>query len=179
MGFFFQQGLQLQQMLLSRIRNGYQIISGKQLKNMGIVVTDQIKYLSIRLQRKLYNKLLTMYKAAVKHIKIIGMSRDGLYYEVAFKPQRVVAHKTYIYTLKYDIESECWRCNCGFIYQSGIPCAHIIKMIRKFRGSIVYYINKRWMIQNNNFNPDDLQSNVQLHMQPEKDEDEDVPILSQ
>lgn len=31
------------------------------------------------------------------------------------------------------------------IYWSGIPCAHLLFVILRFKGSIVYYINSRWL----------------------------------
>ena len=31
------------------------------------------------------------------------------------------------------------------IYWSGIPCAHLLFIILRFKGSIVYYINSRWL----------------------------------
>ena len=31
------------------------------------------------------------------------------------------------------------------IYWSGIPCAHIIKAVLAYGGSIEYYINSRWV----------------------------------
>jgi hypothetical protein len=77
-----------------------------------------------------------------------------------------------IYCVKFCLEDYCWKCNCGFLYATGIPCSHLIKMIRKFRGSLTYYINKRWMIQNSKFNPDMLIYPYELVMQPEQ-EDQD------
>jgi hypothetical protein len=31
-----------------------------------------------------------------------------------------------------------------YLYRTGIPCAHIAKMLRRYNGNIIYYINDRW-----------------------------------
>jgi hypothetical protein len=68
---------------------------------MGIILSDELRYLSIRLERKLFKKFLIMYKTAVKHAKTIAVSPDGLYYQIAFKSDKKMPYKTYIYTLHY------------------------------------------------------------------------------
>lgn len=44
-----------------------------------------------------------MYRTAVKHAKIVAVSPDGLYYQIAFKTGKPTPYKGYIYTLKYSV----------------------------------------------------------------------------
>lgn len=43
------------------------------------------------------------------------------------------------------MESNYWMCNCGRLYETGIPCRHLIAIILKFGGSLEYYIDSRWL----------------------------------
>lgn len=52
---------------------------------MGIICSDELRYLRIRLEKKLFVKFLAMYRTAIKHAKIIAMSPDGIFYQIAFK----------------------------------------------------------------------------------------------
>ena len=52
-----------------------------------------------------------------------------------------------------------WKCfsfQGNLIFWSGLPCTHLIKVLRLCRGSITYYINRRWMIHNEKFNPNKI-----------------------
>ena len=41
----------------------------------------------------------------------------------------------------------CWKCNCRLTYFIGLPCSHMIKVIMLYGGSLRYYINTRWVIE--------------------------------
>ena len=63
---------------------------------------------------------------------------------------------TYLYTLKYNGGDNCWKCNCKLIYFSGLPCCHLMKVITKCGGLISYYVDRRWLISSNSFNPETI-----------------------
>ena len=52
--------------------------------------------------------------------------------------------RQYQFKVEYVAWKQCWVCECNSVYKTGMPCSHLIKVIRKFEGSIGYYINERW-----------------------------------
>lgn len=45
------------------------------------------------------------------------------------------------YSARYFPEDECWRCSCQWVYWTGVPCCHIIKMVLRQGGELRYYVN--------------------------------------
>jgi hypothetical protein len=45
------------------------------------------------------------------------------------------------YSVRYSPEDECWRCSCPWIYWTGLPCAHVVKMLGVYGGELSYYIS--------------------------------------
>lgn len=144
-GFVCQAGLRMEELLLERVRRGWEFMDVGEIGGMGVEVGVGLRELAGKMERKVFKKLLIMYRSATKYAKILAVSPDQLSYQIALKPHSL-PQPTFIYTVRYSLSSGCWYCNCRFIYASGLPCAHLIKIIRKFRGSLAYYINTRWMI---------------------------------
>lgn len=47
-----------------------------------------------------------------------------------------------------------WECSCGKIKTTGLPCSHILKVMKKFNiefNTIQNLINKRWILNETNF----------------------------
>ena len=40
--------------------------------------------------------------------------------------------RAYQFNLKYVPWKQCWVCECNAIYKTGLPCSHLIKVVRKF-----------------------------------------------
>lgn len=49
--------------------------------------------------------------------------------------------RKYRYNLMYDLKYGCWRCGCKNNFRTGMPCAHIVRVVREYGGCIGYYIN--------------------------------------
>lgn len=58
--------------------------------------------------------------------------------------------REYRFTLMYDIKYGCWRCECKNNFRTGMPCAHIVRVVRENNGCIGYYINERWLHDKDN-----------------------------
>ena len=117
-------------------------------------LSDELRYLSIRLEKPIFMKFLSMYKIAISDVKVIGKTLDNL--NLYLIQNTGLNMKTFIYTVSYSLADQCWKCNCNLIFWSGLPCTHLIKVLRLCRGSITYYINRRWMIHNEKFNPNKI-----------------------
>lgn len=55
--------------------------------------------------------------------------------------------REYSYQLMYSVKDGCWRCECKNNFRTGMPCSHLVKVVRHFGGCIGYYINERWLHQ--------------------------------
>lgn len=58
--------------------------------------------------------------------------------------------RKYKFNLMYDLASECWRCECKNNFRTGMPCSHIVKVVRENGGCVGYYINERWFHDKDN-----------------------------
>lgn len=67
------------------------------------------------------------------NIKII----DNLNVQVPF----IKYDRSYFFKLRFDLTKNCWICECNAIYKTGMPCSHLVKVIRNFEGCVGYYIN--------------------------------------
>lgn len=43
--------------------------------------------------------------------------------------------------LMYDLKYNCWRCECRNHWRTGMPCAHLFRLIKDNGGLVGYYIN--------------------------------------
>lgn len=63
-----------------------------------------------------------------------------------------------MHIVKFNIEKNCWECNCLLQFWIGLPCPHIIRLLILYEGSINYYINSKWkVVQQNGKNLEDIE----------------------
>lgn len=53
--------------------------------------------------------------------------------------------RPYLFRVRYCLWKGCWVCECHAIYKTGMPCSHLVKVVRHFGGCTGYYINERWL----------------------------------
>jgi hypothetical protein len=101
-----------------------------------------MRYLSTILETNVYTKLSYLYNHSLRKLHIQSGNPEKTSFKIR-DSSKTPSNNTYDVT--YDLGSGCWHCSCTLIYWSGLPCEHLIKIVRYFRGSISYYINTRWI----------------------------------
>lgn len=71
-------------------------------------------------------------------------------HETEFNLKEIKEKNKCTFVCQYFISEDCWKCNCGVLYFSGIPCSHLLRVVHHMNGSIEYYINSRWLIPDKN-----------------------------
>lgn len=77
----------------------------------------------------------------ITHLKYLSATAMEVY-SVDSQPHRCLTHK---HTVVYHTAYGCWYCNCQWGIQRGLPCCHLMKVVTKMGGDLMYYISSRWM----------------------------------
>lgn len=108
------------------------------------------------------NELLTNIKdpellILSKYIEHLAYDQIRKYYEISMEENLRITgpltvevpytkyDRNYFFKVKFEIWKNCWVCECNAIYKTGMPCSHLVKTIRYFKGCVGYYINERWL----------------------------------
>ena len=46
--------------------------------------------------------------------------------------------------MHYNLEHSYWECSCNYIYRTGLPCVHLVKVLQHYKGDVSYYVSDRW-----------------------------------
>ena len=124
------------------------------------------------MQKEIFTKLIYLYEKSISELSFDEEEDEELWHNLAvFEPVRD-GGPDQKYILNYDIPNETWRCSCRLIYWSGLPCHHLIKVVRRFKGSISYYINTRWLMVDNLKGVPAFEEDV-----AEEEEDDILPVV--
>ena len=85
------------------------------------------------ISKEIYNKLYDLFHQSEQLISLC----TGLCQEIIIQDLKE-------YKLKFHLEEDYWSCSCNMIKRNGLPCAHLMTVIKKYRGDIAYYTNERW-----------------------------------
>ena len=104
LGFYYIQSMKMFQHKMDIRTKEVELIRFEEFKMFEVPLSDELRYLSIRLEKSIFVKFLSMYKIALNEVKVIGKTNDNM---ALFLIQNVAGlnngANTFIYTVKYSL----------------------------------------------------------------------------
>lgn len=126
--------LNIEKKMISRMENLYQI-NPELVRN---VQDEEVLELQYYMEHLAYEQIKKNHEVSLELNQLTAIDETTV--QVSYEKY----DRRYAFTVKFDLARNFWVCECKSIYKTGIPCTHLMKVIRKFGGLVGFYINERW-----------------------------------
>lgn len=136
-GRFFTSLLHAEKMCDNSIKKTVSVVNDNIIKH---ILCEDIHSLQSLLELKVMDRIIRYFSDSLD--MELEKLEPGLV-NVHQKIQTDLGEKDEVFQVRYLLNAEYWECECKIQYMIGIPCAHLIKILKssEIRGSLRYYIN--------------------------------------
>lgn len=131
--------------ILQRLLDKVTVINQGLIKHIQF---NEIHMLTVRIENQIMERLVKYFIDSLNEDMMLeSKDKHSLKYELYFQKAEKSSGPKPRYYLNYSLAHLRWECSCLIQYRVGLPCCHIIKVLREQigGGSLEYYINTRWI----------------------------------